>query len=148
MNRRGAIKATVAAAVSAALWSPAVLARRGRGRVPSQFNPMGTNLAAGGSGTLYFEGMPFFKNQVRQARGFQQVGNNTVWVPRSTAGWPTTDFDLHLFSSSICPAWAPGTWSCGFTGTGAETITPIGSGVTVPAGSIVPGSGGTQLGSN
>jgi hypothetical protein len=141
MNRRGAIKATVAAAVSAALWSQGVLARRGYGAVVAfEFNPMGTNLAAGGSGTLYFEGMPFFKNQVRQARGFQQVGNNTVWVPRSTAGWPTTDFDLHLYASSICPAWAPGVWSCGFIGSGAEAITALGTGVTV--GSIVHGTGG------
>lgn len=136
MNRRDLLKAAVAAGFLPAFPASALL--RGGSAIAAP-NPLGVNLAAGGNGSLYFEGMPFFKNQIRQCRGFQQVGSTTVWVPRS-GGWPTTDFDCHLFSGANVPSWVVGTWSCGFIGTGLETISPIGTGVT--AGSIVHGSGG------
>lgn len=137
MNRRDLLKAAVAAGFLPAFPASALL--RGGSAIAAP-NPLGVNLAAGGNSSLYYEGEPFFKNLVRSAKGFYVVGDNTTYVARTSAGWPATDFDLHVYASSRTPSWVPGAHSCGFIGTGAETVSPIGTGVTVS--SVVHGSGG------
>lgn len=103
---------------------------------PQPNNPLGINYSAGGGSSLYFEALPMHKNQLRGSRGFTDTSFNPLPVVN---GWPTTDFRLQLFSfSTKLPAWANGTFKCGFIGSGSETI--AGTGGTIA--NVVHGSGG------
>lgn len=104
---------------------------------------IGANLSAGGGGTLVFEGLPLFKNQVRASFGFTNpAGGEGTQVALSSAGWPTQDFTCVLFGGSLTPAWVTaGPFYCGFmTTTGTESISGNSSG---SISNIVRGAIGT-----
>ena len=104
-------------------------------------NPVGINLAVGGSAQLSFEAFPLFKNRVRESRGFTNIGG-TATVALSAAGWPTADFSVILWEGNN-PSWlqAGYAFACGFlTTTGTETIAARGGGTVT---GIVRGSIGT-----
>jgi len=102
--------------------------------------PAGMNLSAGGSGSTYFEGLPIYKNRIRESKGFFVAGSSTTLATVDASGWPTQDFQVILTAANFVSTrgeWAAGTWKCGFIGAG----TPAGlNGST--ASNIVPGSGG------
>jgi hypothetical protein len=87
-------------------------------------NPMGINDGAGGAGTHYYEGFPMFKNRVRESQGFSVYGTPGSPATLNSAGWPTQSFGVLLWiaAAGTPPSWLSGTWSCGFIGTGSETV--------------------------
>jgi hypothetical protein len=85
-------------------------------------NPIGINM---GSSVLAYDNFPLFKNQARSAF----LGLSSGGIPSVNAqGWPTnTSFLIRLWAGSNVPSWATAAsatvpFTCGFQGTGSETI--------------------------
>src|SRR6185437_1274559 len=118
-------------------------ARGGRGGVlVTKSLAAGMNLSAGGSGATYFEGLPIYKNRIRESKGFFVAGSGTTLATVSANGWPTQDFEIFLNAGNFLSTrgeWAAGTWKCGFIGTGAETVTGV-NGATATVTTV--GTGG------
>jgi hypothetical protein len=97
------------------------------GPPPSTANPIGINMLADGQYSPNFDGFPMWKNLVRQS-GFEAPSHGAP-IALTAAGWPATDFSCHLYQvvgGAATQSWTTGTYSCGFNGTGSETITGIG----------------------
>jgi hypothetical protein len=90
-------------------------------------NPIGVNCYGP---SLDFTGIPWFQNIVTSARGFTQIASLETYVPLNAAGWPTTDFACILNEGNIVQSWQAGTYKCGYTGTGSETLTGFGGTIT------------------
>jgi hypothetical protein len=104
-------------------------------------NPIGINFAAGGAAQTSYEGLPIFKNRVRESRGFtvyQSGSFSEVMVAVQSNGWPAADFGCLLYEGGNPQPWQIGTWYGGFVGTGAETIAAVNCTVS----NIVHGTGG------
>jgi hypothetical protein len=102
-------------------------------------NPIGINLAAGGSASFSYEGFPIFQDHFREGRW------NSGTQALDTNGWPTTDWGVTLHEGHITQTWmqlGTGNFSCGFTSknAGAETIASTG-GTTVSGQSYNSGTG-------
>lgn len=117
---------------------------------PGGVNPMFTNLFGGGIGMRYMQGIRLYKNALRESYGPFVVGSAYPGTLPSlnSAGWPTSDFGISVWAGGSSPApaavstqveWLEGAWSCGFIGTGAETVSSL-NGSTIS--NVVPGSGG------
>jgi hypothetical protein len=100
---------------------------------------VGINMLADGQYAPFFDGFPIFKNMFRQA----QVGTSADYQstpPLTAGGWPAADFQCNWSGGNTQQSWGVGGWSCGFIGTGSETITAKGSGTTITG--VTHGSGG------
>lgn len=111
---------------------------------PRLSNPIGALMAGGGIGSRVYENFANFKNRVRESGGFANPSSGSVQVALTTAGWPAADFQCILWEGTSVPGWmsaaSPGTpFTCGFIGTGSETITGSGS---CTIANIVHGTGG------
>lgn len=88
-------------------------------------NPIGANMDFGSFGST--RGLAFTQDGVPQSRGFTQSGSIATPVALTGAGWPAADFAVILIEGQHVQSWMVGTWKCGFTGNGNETITKNGS---------------------
>ena len=102
-------------------------------RIQTVQNPIAVNVPSCGgtnAGSNYFEGLPIFKNRVRESSGFGLAATGSSPVALSNAGWPAADFQCELWSFAggfAVPSWTSGTFTCGFIGTGNETVAAINS---------------------
>ena len=110
----------------------------GAASVVSGANVMGINSFADGQYTTFLEGFPLFKNRIREASGFGTAATYNAQVALNSAGWPTADFQVILFNGTQ-QSWGVGNFSCGFIGSGSETISAVNS---ATVSNIVHGSGG------
>jgi len=99
---------------------------------------MGINLFADGQYTTAYEGFPLFKNRVREALGFSTLANYQVPVALNSSGWPTANFQVILYAG-IQQSWGVGNYSCGFVGSGNETIAAVNN---ATISNVRPGTGG------
>jgi hypothetical protein len=103
---------------------------------PPSLNPIGVNLFALGIGSNYGEGFPIYKNRFREGYGPFVTGSAYPGtLPLLNAeGWPTEEFSWAAWAtgtgSNSQASWVEGNWSCGFTGSGAETVTSL-NGTTI-----------------
>jgi hypothetical protein len=95
-------------------------------------NPIAVNVPSNGgtgAGSNYFEGLPLFKNRVREGQGFAVPGSSaTTPVALDANGWPLADFQCVLWAFAggfALPSWTSGTFTCGFIGNGNETVQVI-----------------------
>jgi Chitobiase/beta-hexosaminidase C-terminal domain len=102
--------------------------------ISTAINPMAINFSAtGGQGSTYAEGMRHWKNALRESSGFFYSSGGeygSPGVPLNASGWPTVGFQLNLWTTSngSVPGWALGGYfNCGFSGSGAETVTANGN---------------------
>ena len=94
---------------------------QGGGALPSSgVNPVGVNYSCSGDGYLSQENFPLFKNVFRAGRFL-----NTTTV--NSSGWPTENFGYILWEGNTLPSWTSGTFACGFSGSGSETVTALDS---------------------
>lgn len=143
MNRRDLIRGAVKSALGLALYS--ALPARGAfflkgGASLAAFvppiNPVGTNIAAGGSATFNFEDLPLTQDLVPMGREFDTATagtiNSGVFASTNSSGFPTEDFGQYLHITSQSPSWMSGGFACGYVsnGSGTETITGVGATVS------------------
>lgn len=105
-------------------------------------NLVGINFPAGGSAALSYEGLPIFRNRIRESRGFTTIPGTEAQVPLSPQGWPIADFACVLYEGHVIPSWVGAgkkPFKCGFIGAGTEVISGNGS---ARVSNIVHGMGG------
>jgi hypothetical protein len=122
ISRRQMLSGSVATAVALAMpRARAHIGPRGSQSPAIVQLPAGMNLSAGGAGTTSYEGLPIYKNRIRECKGFLEVGSSSTLTTVSSSGWPTTDFQVLLTTGTYVSTrgeWASGTWKCGFIGAG------------------------------
>lgn len=74
-----------------------------------------------------FDSFPFFKNRVREGRGFTDTATFSNDIAINAQGWPTVDFSCFLWEGTVVPSWitnssAGNPFKGGFIGTGSETV--------------------------
>jgi hypothetical protein len=94
-------------------------------------NAMAINFATGYEVSTYPAGMRHWKNAVRESSGFNVYGLGSGQQPATlnAQGWPTENFYVGIWTTShgSLPAWATGGYfNCGFSGSGAESVAPLG----------------------
>ena len=92
---------------------------------PSGPNPIGANMDYGSFGST--RGLAFSQDGILQSRGFTLPGALSTPVALTASGWPAADFGCILIEGQRVQSWMIGTWKCGFSGTGLETITKNGA---------------------
>ena len=115
------------ASIAAALMPGRILARNPRGGaippVTIQSALFGANIPVGGGPYLSTENLPIFKNQVRQG---VFLTSSFHLSPTDSSGWPIGNVYINLSAIETSLAqmeWAsPGVFTCGFVGSGSETI--------------------------
>lgn len=112
---------------------------------PSNANPIGVGIFAGGTSGMEGEALPLFQNAVRSGRGFTNASGG-AYVPLTSDGWPDgTIASVQCILYTANPDIAYGyqywfydfinsqyrTFKGGFLGNGSETVTGQGANATI-----------------
>ena len=103
-------------------------------------NPIGVNMAAGGTADFIYEGFPIFQDRFREANLYP-IGSGTPLTPANfdANGWPTIDCQCAFSGGNVNLSWmAVGSnyFSCGYTSKGNGPATQ---------GSFTTTTGGTEI---